>query len=65
MSARKLIRNMFRIEGARRGVKPSRYVANRFNRYQVEKYGEIVRRINQAKSTHKRATWKNRIASVV
>jgi hypothetical protein len=47
------------------GVKPSLYVAREYDRYAVERYGETRRRINQAKGTHKRRTWKMRIASVV
>lgn len=62
---RKLIRNALRVKAERMGVKPSQYVARQYDRYAVERYGETRRRINQAKGTHKRGTWKNRIASVV
>ena len=62
---RKYIRNALRAEAERMGVNPSRYVSRGFDRYQVKKYGETRRRINQAKGTHKRTTWKNRIADVV
>ena len=65
MSVRKYIRNALRVEGERMGVKPSLYVARKFDKYQVDKYGETRRRINQAKGTHARRTWKNRIADVV
>lgn len=65
MSVRKYIRNALRVEAERMGVKPSLYVARNFDKYQVDKYGETRRRINQAKSTHKRKTWRLRIASVV
>lgn len=62
---RKLIRNMFRAEAERMGVKASKYVAREFDRRQVEKYGETRRRISQAIGTHKRKTWRSRIESVV
>lgn len=65
MSVRKFIRNSLRVEGERMGVKPSLYVARNFDAYQVDKYGETRRRINQAKGTHKRKTWRLRIASVI
>lgn len=65
MSLRKLIRNALRVKAERMGVKPSQYVARQYDRYAVERYGETRRRINQAKGTHKRDTWKNRIADVV
>lgn len=59
---RKYIRRMLRAKGERMGVKPSRYVAREFDRRQIKKYGELGRLINQAKGTHKRNTWKTRIA---
>lgn len=62
---RKIIRNALRVKAERMGVKPSVYVANEYDRYAVARYGETRRRINQAKGTHKRDTWKNRIAYVV
>lgn len=62
---RKIIRNALRVKAERMGVKPSEYVARQYDRYAVERYGKDRRRINQAKGTHKRATWGNRIASVV
>lgn len=61
---RKIIRNKLRAEARRKGVKPSLYVAREFDRFQVDKYGHIVRRINQAKGTHKRKTWRMRTAYV-
>lgn len=62
---RKYIRNMLRARAERMGVSPSRYVTSEFDRYQVDKYGKTRRRINQAKGTHKRKTWRLRVASVV
>ena len=61
MSRRKIIRNMFRAEGERKGVKPSRYMSREFDRYQRDKYSPIVRAINRCKATHKRSTWRARI----
>lgn len=62
---RKFIRNKLRAEAEKMGVKPSLYVRNEFNRYQVKKYGVTKRLINQAIGTHKRKTWKMRINAVV
>lgn len=62
---RKYIRNALRVEAERMGVKPSKYVAEEYDRYACKKYGKARRRINQAKGTHKRKTWGLRIASVV
>ena len=61
MSDRKFIRYALKRKAERMGVKASRYVAREFDKIQVEKYGRVCRRINQAKGTHKRETWKNRI----
>lgn len=62
---RKYIRNALRAEAKRLGVKASTYVAEGYDRYAVNKYGKARRRINQAKGTHRRRTWRMRIASVV
>ena len=59
---RKIIRNMFRAEGERAGVKPSRYLSREFDRYQKRKYSLNIRRVNQCRGTHKRATWKERVS---
>ena len=65
MSNRKFIRYALKRKAERMGVKASRYVAGEFDKIQVKKYGRVLRRINQAKGTHKRETWRIRIASVV
>lgn len=65
MSARKIVRNIIRAEGERQGVKASRYLARKFDDIQIKKYGRTVRRINQAKGTHKRSTWRTRIGYIV
>ena len=62
---RKLIRNILRSQAEEMGVKPSRYVRSEFNQIQIKKYGRDVRRINKAKGTHKRSTWKIRIADAI
>ena len=62
---RKIIRSILRAEGERKGVKASRYMSRKFNRLQIKKYGALRRRINQAKGTHKRDVWRQRIASVI
>ena len=61
MSTRKFIRNMFRKEAERNGVKASRYIRRNFDSYQINKYGAIVRTKNKCKGTHKRNVWRSRI----
>lgn len=65
MNDRQCQRNALRAKAERLGVKPSKYVAREFDKAQVKKYGETRRRINQAKATHTRKTWKQRIADVL
>jgi hypothetical protein len=65
MNDRKCRRNMLRAQAERLGVKPSKYVAREFDKYQVKKYGHTRRLINQAKGTHPRRTWKPRIATAL
>lgn len=64
MTSRQCRRNELRAQAKRLGVKPSKFVASEFDKDQVKKYGEERRRINQAKGTHKRRTWKQRIAAL-
>lgn len=65
MSMRKYIRAMSRGEAEKMGAKPSKWVRNEFDRYQIKKYGGKRRKINRAKGTHRRNTWKARIAAVL
>ena len=65
MNDRQCRRNMLRVEAERVGVKPSRYVAHEFDRQQKEKYGRTRRIINQAKGTHPRRVWRQRIADAL
>ena len=58
---RKYVRNILRSKAERMRVKASRYVGSEFNDMQVEKYGAVYRKVNQARGTHKRITWKQRI----
>lgn len=62
---RKIIRSIIRNEGERKNVKPSKWVNRKFNRLQGKKCGEKRRLINQAKGTHKRREWKQRILMLV
>lgn len=62
---RKHIRNRLRCAARAAGVKPSRHVAYGWNELQVRKYGDTVRRINQAKGTHPKRRWKSRVAAAV
>lgn len=63
--SRKIIRNGLRREAEIRGVKQSTFVHNVFEKYQIMRFGKKIRRINEAKGTHPKRTWKNRILSVV
>lgn len=63
--SRKIIRNGFRREAEFRGVNASRFVAKMFDRFQIKKYGATVRIINQAKGTHPRKNWRERIVAVL
>lgn len=65
MKDRQCQRNALRAKAERLGVKPSKYIAREFDKALVKKYGETRRRINQAKGTHTRRTWKQRIADVL
>lgn len=65
MSMRKHIRAIMRGEAEKRGAKPSKWVKNQFDRYQIEKYGVERREINKAKSTRKRSAWKPHIELAV
>ena len=58
---RKYIRKMLRSKAERMRVKPSRFVGAEFDKIQVKRYGSTRRDVNQAKGTHKRSTWKQRI----
>ena len=58
---RKLLRSIFRSEAKKKGVKPSRYVAKKFNEYQTKIYGAKGRKLNQIRGTHKVDTWRTRI----
>ena len=62
---RKYIRKMLRSKAERMRVKSSRYVGSKFNDIQVEKYGSIRRKLNQAKGTHKAKTWPQRYSLYV
>lgn len=64
MTSRQCRRHQLRVAAERLGVKPSRFVSTEFDADQVKKYGEKRRRINQAKGTHKKRTWKQRIAAL-
>ena len=65
ISTRKIERNKLRREAELRGVNASRFVARMFDRYQIKKYGDTVRTINQAKGTKPRRVWRERIAGAL
>lgn len=65
MSIRKYRRGILRARAEKLGAKPSKFVATQFHRIQVEKFGQIGRVINQAKGTHPRRNWRQRIADAL
>ena len=62
---RKRIRSILRAEAERHHVKPSKFVANAWHRYQVNRVGWTGRRINQAKGTAPKRLWASRIRAVL
>lgn len=65
MSMRKYKRSIMRAAGENKGYKPSRFVAMAWNEYQVNKVGRKRRKINVAKGTHPKRSWRNRIADAL
>ena len=65
MSSRKIIRNGMRRDGELKKVKPSKWLHFEFERYQNKKYGRTLRKIHEAKGTHKRRTWRSRIEAAL
>lgn len=59
---RKYIRNILRYEGEKREASPSIWVRTAFHTHQLKRYGAKKRRINQAKGTHPKRVWRQRIA---
>ena len=59
---RKYMREILRRRGEKLGVKPSRYVAAQWNRYEVRKLGKARRRRNQAHGTKPKRLWAGRHA---
>lgn len=62
---RKYLRRISRTRADRIGAKVSRFVAKEWDTYQIKKVGKINRRKNQAKGTHKRSTWGQRVKFAV
>ena len=59
---RKYMREILRRRAERIGVKPSRYVATQWNRYEARKLGEKQRRANVAHGTKPKRLWAGRHA---
>ena len=55
------MRELLRRKAERLGVKASRYVAAKWNEYEVRKLGEARRRANQAHGTRPKRLWAGRI----
>lgn len=62
---RKHIRYMLREAAKQAGVKPSKHVAFAWDSIQTARYGRTARRVNQAKGTKPKRTWRQRIQAVV
>jgi hypothetical protein len=65
MSSRKFIREHLRHEAKVKRVKTSKWVRTQFDRLQTKRYGAKKRKANQAKGTHKRGTWRVRVAGAL
>lgn len=65
MSTRKYVRGILRHEAERKKIKPSKWVNREYNRLQIKKYGIERREINKATGTHKKSTWRARIALAI
>ena len=59
---RKHMREILRRQGERKGLKPSRYVARMWNRYETKKLGEKQRKANVAHGTKPKRLWAGRHA---
>ncbi len=57
---RKHMREILRRRAEKLGVKPSRYVAQAWNRYECRKLGEAERRANKAHGTKPKRLWAGR-----
>lgn len=62
---REYIRYQLRTAAEKAHVKPSRHVAFGWDEIQNRKVGWKTRRINQAKGTHPKRLWRQRIKTVV
>ena len=51
---RKYMREIYRRRAEKKGLKPSKAVAEAWNRYQIRKAGKLARKLNQARGSHKR-----------
>ena len=56
------MREILRRQGERKGLKPSRYVARMWNRYETKKLGEKQRKANVAHGTKPKRLWAGRHA---
>lgn len=60
---RKHMREILRRQGERKGLKPSRYVATKWNEYEVRKLGKEQRKANVANGTKPKRLWRGRGAA--
>lgn len=59
---RRLMRSILRSRAEKKGVKPSRYVAKMWNRYEVRKLGQAERDLNVRRGTKPKRLWPGRVS---
>ena len=70
MNSRKIMRNGMRKIAELRGFKPSKYVHETWEKFQISLFGGgdkgvKMRAINQAKGTHHKKNWRTRVESAI
>lgn len=55
---RRIKRSMLRAYAERKGIKPSSFVAETWDKYQIRKLGWAVRRANQRHGTRPKRKWR-------
>ena len=55
---RKYRRSIYRAYAERNGIKPSSFVAETWDKYQIRKFGWAVRRANQRHGTRPKRKWR-------
>lgn len=55
---RRIKRSMLRASAERKGIKPSSFVSETWDKYQIRKFGLSVRRSNQRHGTRPKRNWR-------